>query len=76
MRPPVTMTTRRFWETLDNECTGGAGCKAGRCHDAAQPVTDPKQLHGFWLMRPDGSLSWPYRYLQSRIAEGDTPSVP
>lgn len=57
-----------FWETFDNECTSGPGCTAGRCHDAKNPVTDPKRLHGFWLTRPDGSHSWPYQYLQSKIA--------
>ena len=59
-----------FWETFDNECTGGPGCKAGRCHDKNTPVTDPKRLHGFWLVKPDGSFSWPYKYLSAQIAKG------
>ena len=59
-----------FWETYDNECTGGVGCSGGRCHDAAHPVDDPKRLHGFWLTRPDGSHSWPYSFLKHTIAEG------
>lgn len=59
-----------FWETFDNECTGGVGCSAGRCHDAAHPVSDPKRLHGFWLTRPDGSHSWPYTFLKRAISEG------
>eukprot|EP01052_Picozoa_sp_SAG31_P001558 SAG31_NODE_52_length_30366_cov_34.368586_19_plen_118_part_01 len=47
-----------FWETYDNECTGEVpGCSAGRCHDSEHPVTDPAHLHGFWLLRPDGSKS-------------------
>ena len=63
-----------FWETFDNECSGGVGCSGGRCHDAAHPVTDPKFLHGFWLTKPDGSHSWPYTYLKSKIAEGSGPN--
>eukprot|EP01051_Picozoa_sp_SAG22_P010889 SAG22_NODE_1008_length_6054_cov_11.023678_11_plen_238_part_00 len=60
-----------FWETFDNECTGEvAGCSAGRCHDPAHPVTDPQHLHGFWLLRPDGSKSPAYDYLQGKIAGG------
>ena len=62
-----------FWETYDNECTGGVGCSGGRCHDAAHPVDDPKRLHGFWLTRPDGSHSWPYSFLKRTIAEGGAP---
>eukprot|EP00051_Salpingoeca_urceolata_P024231 m.423115 g.423115 ORF g.423115 m.423115 type:complete len:560 (-) comp20207_c0_seq4:42-1721(-) len=58
-----------YWETLDNECTGQiAGCAAGRCHDSKHPVTDPKHLHGFWLVRPDGTKAWPYTYLSGKIA--------
>eukprot|EP01045_Picozoa_sp_COSAG04_P011545 COSAG04_NODE_745_length_10645_cov_3.473639_4_plen_132_part_00 len=60
-----------FWETYDNECTGGVGCSANRCSDPKHPVTDPKRLHGFWLTRPDGSHSWPYQYLKGKIAEAD-----
>jgi hypothetical protein len=59
-----------FWETFDNECTGGVGCSGGRCHDKDHPVTDPTKLHGFWLVRPDGSKAWPYVYLKSKIDEG------
>jgi hypothetical protein len=58
-----------FWEMYDNECTGGVGCTAGRCHDKNHPVTDPTLLHGFWLVRPDGSKSWPYTYLKGKIDE-------
>ena len=58
-----------YWETFCNECTGGPGCSAGRCHDPKVPVADPKRLHGFWLLRPDGSRAWPYTYL-SGMAQG------
>eukprot|EP00039_Didymoeca_costata_P008438 m.112073 g.112073 ORF g.112073 m.112073 type:complete len:501 (-) comp14080_c1_seq4:203-1705(-) len=58
-----------YWEIYDNECTGGPGCQAGRCHNASEPVTDPHNLHGFWLFRPDGSEAWPFKYLQSKINE-------
>ena len=64
-----------FWETFDNECSGGTGCTQGRCHDAAQPVTDPSHLHGFWLVRPDGSKSWPYTYLAAKIAQSAAKSL-
>ena len=61
-----------FWETFDNECTAGVGCSGGRCHDAAHPVNDSNRLHGFWLTRPDGSHSWPYRFLKRTINESAT----
>lgn len=72
-----------FWQTYCNECTNltQPGCAAGklasrgraqagaagRCHDPLHPVTDPASLNGFWLRRPDGSFSWPYRYLAGKI---------
>ena len=40
----------------------------GRCHDATHPVTDPSDLNGFWLVRPDGSKAWPYIFLAGLIA--------
>ena len=39
------------WELYCNEARG----KEAR--PASEPITDPKQLRGFWLVRPDGSLS-------------------
>ncbi len=79
-----------FWETYDNECTGGKGCSgtmhdgswppastdplrtqkllgSGRCEDPDNPVTNPADLAGFWLVRPDNSTSWPFQYLASVI---------
>lgn len=59
-----------FWEMFDNECMGGAGCSnQGRC-DTTTPVTDPEHLHGFWLVKPDGSSSMPRDYLVKKIQEG------
>ena len=57
-----------YWETFCNECTGGIGCHNNRCDSAAHPITDPKLLHGFWLIRPDGSKAPPYNYLAAKIA--------
>ena len=45
------------WELYCNE----PSAKAPR--DAAGPVTDPQQVRGFWLVKPDGSLSESGRYL-------------
>ena len=57
-----------FWETFDNECTGEVlGCNGGRCHDPHNPVTDPSHLHGFWLLKPDGSKSAAYDYLHGKL---------
>ena len=61
-----------FWEMFDNECIDGPdnpGCKAGRCHTTT-PVTDPTKLHGWWLVKPDGSFSAPRQYLVKKIREG------
>jgi hypothetical protein len=60
--------SRRYFE-------GGSAASAinggnGRCHDAAHPVTDPSKLNGFWLVKPDGSTAWPYKYLKGKIDEG------
>ena len=64
-----------YWETYDNECVPGKGvqgCNAGgRCDDKNHPVTDPKDLHGFWLVKPDGSKAWPFTYLRDLIGQGD-----
>ena len=58
------------WETFGNECTGGPGCQNNRCDDATQPVADPKRLHGFWLVRPDGTKAPAYHFLADKIARG------
>lgn len=59
-----------FWETYCNECQDdGPGCKDKRCHDAANPVDDPARLAGFWLVRPDGTTSWPREYLAGKIQQ-------
>ena len=56
-----------FWETFCNECLPGPGCGPdGRCREQL-PVTDPQRLNGFWLVRPDGSHAWPWRYLQAKL---------
>ena len=61
-----------FWEMFDNECVDGPdnpGCNGGRCHTTI-PVTDPTKLHGFWLVRPDGTSAPPRDYLVAKIHEG------
>ena len=77
-----------FWETMDNECTGGTGCSnagtgrsrhrtvgaangAGRCYGPTQ-VRETKNLNGFWLVKPDGSTSWPFKFFTSKIAESSS----
>jgi len=32
-------------------------------NEAKPPLTDPAQLRGFWLVKPDGSLSVSGKYL-------------
>ena len=44
------------WELYCNELTKAA-------KDAQPPVKDPAQLRGFWLVKPDGSLSQSGKYL-------------
>jgi len=44
------------WELYCNEPTKVA-------KDAPQPLKDPAQLRGFWLVKPDGSLSQSGKYL-------------
>jgi len=45
-----------FWEVYCNECS------ASGCNCEIQPVTDPTQLHGYWLVTPNGTKAWPYTY--------------
>lgn len=49
-----------FWEVYGNEQKNGP-----TCNGIKHPITDPSKLHGFWLVKPDGSKQWPYTYLQS-----------
>jgi hypothetical protein len=53
---------------FQNECSGGEGCeiKSKRCYGTV-PVTDDKNLSGFWLQKPDGTFSAPFYYMQSVI---------
>lgn len=61
-----------YWETFCNECTDESdpGCSNGHCTDPAHPVTDETKLMGFWLIRPNGTSSWPRDYLASKIGAG------
>lgn len=58
-----------FWETYCNECTVASdpGCSDNRCRDPKYPVDNPDHLNGFWLVKPDGSVSWPRSYLAKKI---------
>ncbi len=71
--PPIRHSSISIRVTsLSIQCVPGKdnpGCSAdGRC-PTSTPVTDPTKLHGFWLVRPDGSHSQPYDYLAGKIAE-------
>eukprot|EP00913_Durusdinium_trenchii_P005326 g4971.t1 len=58
-----------FWETFCNECLPGPGCGAdGRCREKV-PVTEVDRLNGFWLVWPDGTKAWPWRYLHQKLHE-------
>lgn len=59
-----------FWEVYCNECRPPIeGCSNnGRCRDSRHPVRDTDRLNGFWLVRPDGSFSWPRDYIAAKIS--------
>lgn len=52
-----------------SSASNGAQLGTGRCYGPT-PVTDPKNLSGFWLVKPDGSKAWPYAYFNAKIQEG------
>lgn len=45
------------WELFDNEVTVNARFPGGRCNAGTGPEFNASNLHGFWLIRPDGSKS-------------------
>ena len=54
-----------FWEVYDNECTDLTICPNKRCTVETGPITNVSDLNGFWLVLPNGTYSWPYKYFQS-----------
>src|SRR5262249_33621050 len=45
-----------YWELYSNEYNTG--------------TSDPNDLRGFWLIRPDGTKAWNYGYFQTKLAGG------
>jgi hypothetical protein len=45
------------------------------CRRMSTLPADPEHLHGFWLLRPDGSKSAAYTYLAGKIGEGSEPTT-
>lgn len=35
----------------------------------AVSVTELQRLNGFWMVRPDGSKAWPWKYLKAKISK-------
>ena len=47
-----------YWQLYDNELVNPS---------TPLPVTSNSDVRGFWLIKPDGTKSWHYNYLQSVI---------
>ena len=60
------------WELFDNEVNPGKQFPGGRCNNITGPQFNASDLHGFWLIRPDGSTSPSFDYLAS-IINGSAP---
>eukprot|EP01065_Artemidia_motanka_P052706 TRINITY_DN958_c5_g1_i1.p1 TRINITY_DN958_c5_g1~~TRINITY_DN958_c5_g1_i1.p1 ORF type:complete len:416 (+),score=139.85 TRINITY_DN958_c5_g1_i1:85-1332(+) len=57
-----------FWEVYCNEHTDeDHPYGEGRCDRQTGQTTRERNLAGFWLVKPDGSYSWPRTYLRSLI---------
>jgi hypothetical protein len=55
------------WELFDNEVDESPQFPGGRCNGNTGPEFNASKLHGFWLIRPDGSQSPSFTYLQGLI---------
>ena len=53
------------WQTMDNECYKNRTPRLGYFPG---PVDNPADCNGFWLVYPNGSLSWSGQYLKDKIA--------
>jgi|Cyp1metagenome_2_1107374.scaffolds.fasta_scaffold70764_2 hypothetical protein len=38
----------------------------------AVSVTELHRLNGFWLVRPDGSKAWPWKYFKAKINQASS----
>ena len=46
-----------YWELFDNEVNPSPQFPGGRCNAQTGPEFNMSDLHGFWLLRPDGTQS-------------------
>ena len=63
------------WELFDNEVDSSSTFPGGRCNSKTGPEFNESLLHGFWLIRPDGSLSPSFDFLAGLI-NGSVPVPP
>jgi len=61
-----------YWELFDNEVDVSAQFPGGRCNSETGPQFNSSKLHGFWMLRPDGSQS-PSWHAIAALANGSTP---
>jgi len=60
------------WELFDNEVDVSAQFPGGRCNPKTGPEFNTSVLHGFWLLRPDGSASPAFDFIAG-LANGSLP---
>ena len=60
------------WELFDNEVNPSKQFPGGRCNAATGPQFNASDLHGFWMIRPDGSPA-PNFYWMQAIINGSAP---
>ena len=63
------------WELFDNEVDSSSKFPGGRCNAQTGPEFNASKLHGFWLVRPDGSLSPSFDFVAG-LANGSMPVPP
>jgi hypothetical protein len=62
-----------YWELFDNEVDTTAQFPGGRCNNQTGPQFNASALHGFWMLRPDGSQS-PSWHAIAALANGSAPA--
>ena len=63
------------WELFDNEVDVSAQFPGGRCNAKTGPEFNMSKLHGYWLVRPDGSTAPSYDFIAG-LANGSLPVPP